>query len=194
MLIGLNGKKRSGKNTVADFMLEWAEEYNFPARQEAFADKLKLSAASAFGLPTEEAMFFCEDLKESGIITVASNEYHFEITGREFLQWYGTEAHRQLFDDRFWISQCLPEELDHKDELVIITDVRFSNEAEAIKIADGDMIRVVRADNETDDAHASEQPLSDDLIDIELLNDSNLQNLRWAARTAVERLYAQWLS
>lgn len=193
MLIGLSGKKRSGKNTVADFMLEWAEEYGFPASQQAFAEKLKLSAALAFGCSAHEAAFFCEDLKESGTISVTSDEFDFEISGREFLQWYGTEAHRQVFDDQFWIKQLLPENLNHQDELIVITDVRFPNEAEAIRIVGGDIIRVVRTDSETADEHASEQPLPEDLIDIEILNDSNLQNLRWAARTAIERLYAEWL-
>lgn len=194
MLIGLSGKKRSGKNTVADFMLEWAEEYNFPARQQAFADKLKMSAARAFGfVDPDESMSFCEDLKETGTIAVSSSSFNFEVSGRQFLQWYGTEAHRQIFDDRFWIQQLLPENMDHENELVVITDVRFPNEAEAIRVAGGDIIRVVRLDSEEPDAHLSEQALSDSLVDIEILNDSNLDSLRWAARTAVERLYAQWL-
>lgn len=194
MLIGLSGKKRSGKNTVSQFMMEWAADYNVPAKQQAFADKLKISAARAFGISEIDAINFCEDLKESGSISVKSSNFNFEVSGRQFLQWYGTEAHRQVFDDRFWIQQLLPDQIDHENQLIVITDVRFENEAEAIRVAGGDIIRVVRMDADGEDEHLSEQPLPDDLIDIEILNDSNLDNLRWAARTAVERLYIQWLS
>lgn len=192
MLIGLNGKKQSGKDTVAQFMLDWAKTNDFNARRVAFADQLKVSAARALGFPEDDALVFCNELKSSGVVSVKCLEYSFEISGREFLQRYGTEAHRELFGDDFWIHQVISEDLDHSNELLIVTDVRFPNEADAIHCAGGDVIKMVREGSE-EDSHPSEQDLDDSYIDIEILNDSDLDSLRWAATQCVERLYAEWL-
>ena len=50
MLIGISGKKRSGKNTVGAMVVEWLNEHGFDEAQVAFADQLKDEVAEATGV------------------------------------------------------------------------------------------------------------------------------------------------
>lgn len=116
-LIGLNGKARSGKDTTADFIQNWCERYNLTTGREAFARRLKESAAHALGVFDNEVEF-CNKLKgdyERAFISVrmatkgdGPNAEVAKISGREFLQYYGTEAHRDVFDQNFWVNAVLP--------------------------------------------------------------------------------------
>lgn len=117
-LIGLHGKARSGKDTTADLIQSWCDAHHFTSARHGFADKLKVSAAHALGV-FENEIDFCNSLKgdyERGFIEVrmatsgkGPNAVVSQITGREFLQYYGTEAHREVFGSDFWVDSLLPE-------------------------------------------------------------------------------------
>lgn len=116
-LIGLHGKARSGKDTVADFIQSWCNANGFTSARQGFADKLKISAAHTLGV-FENEVEFCNKLKgdyERGFIEVhmatkgdGPNAVVSKVTGREFLQYYGTEAHRDVFGSDFWVDSLLP--------------------------------------------------------------------------------------
>jgi hypothetical protein len=53
----------------------------------------------------------------------------------------------------------------------VISDVRFPNEARAIRAAGGHVIRLHRWQDGTSDTHVSELPLDRSLIDCEVTND-----------------------
>lgn len=127
-LIGLHGKARSGKDTTADLIQAWCKTHNFTSARQGFADKLKISAAHTLGV-FENEIEFCNKLKgdyERGFIEVrmanngeGPNAVVSQITGREFLQYYGTEAHRDVFGSDFWIDSLLPrteEKYGHRSE------------------------------------------------------------------------------
>lgn len=117
-LIGLNGSARSGKDTTADKIEAWCKENNLAVARHGFADKLKESAAHALGI-FEDEIAFCNKLKgdyERGTVQVrmasvaaGPNFLVKSITGREFLQYYGTESHRDVFGSNFWVDALLPE-------------------------------------------------------------------------------------
>lgn len=202
MLIGLHGKARSGKDTTAQFILEQAEGDSFAARRDAFADRLKISAARALGFQGDESecLMFCNDLKVAGRIELVWDNQVFNdlsenttweewgISGREYLQYYGTEAHRQVFADDFWVDACLPLDLDHSGEILVITDVRFENEAERIHELGGEVWHILRSGDAAFDNHASERPLPVRLIDNTLVNNRDLDHLRDLALSRMERL------
>lgn len=116
-LIGLNGKARSGKDTSADFIEKWCGHYGVTVAREAFARRLKESAAHSLGI-MEDEVEFCNKLKgeyQRTIIQVrmatpgdGPNAVVAELTGRQFLQYYGTEAHRDVFNQNFWVDAVLP--------------------------------------------------------------------------------------
>lgn len=180
-LIGLNGVAGSGKDTVCSFIKEWGSERGFTVKREAFADRLKLSAARIFfpEISVEEAVRWCNQMKEDGTLTaIVENEATrsaWPISGRVFLQRYGTEAHREVFGTDFWVTQALS---DLSADLTVVTDVRFPNEAEAILKLSGEVWHVVRPGQTGAGSHVSEQPLADHLYDAEILNDGSLDDLR----------------
>lgn len=218
VLIALAGKKQSGKGTVAGFIKEWASDRGLTAEERGFADKLKLSAARAFGLDTddfESVIKWADWLKSKGsVITVRAaiipgDSYHeTTISGRAFLQCYGTEAHRDLFGQDFWAEQLLPhgpsfdevadaaspivgdgvvlppnwtKNFDHAD-ICIISDLRFDNEARRVIEVGGQIWVVLRPDLEDDgDQHSSEKPLTEPVHGF-IMNDSDLNALRSRVR------------
>jgi len=164
------------------------EERYIEVRRDAFADRLKMSAAHALGV-FEEEIDFCNALKEEGWIEVKlpafggieGEEFTVErFTGREYLQWYGTEAHREVFADDFWIDLVVPQQGFERAsvDVLVITDVRFPNEARRIKDVGGSVWHIVRADQDEGDAHASEQVLPVELIDKRIHNDGTLEEFK----------------
>ncbi len=200
MLIGLTGFLESGKDTTFGFIKEWAEENGKMAYRVAFADKLKQSAANALGFrgTIEECVEFCNELKLDGSLLVMSDGFHAgrrQFSGREYLQWYGTEAHRDVFGFDFWIDQALgrPEETQAvalvPDAFCVVTDVRFDNEARAVRDRGGRIFRVIRSVNVMPGTHDSEVPIDDSLVEETIYNESTLEHLRQTVYTVMNRHY-----
>lgn len=179
MLIGLNGRKSAGKDTVyertAHIMADVVE-----VERASFADLLYESAAAAVGVSVE----FLRQVKNDPRFTVNvldanGDNYVAPRTIREYLQAYGTEAHRDVFGPDFWVEQLGPRLRDHKDRIVMVTDVRFPNEAEAVRAAGGVVVEIVGPEGRvTADAHASEAPLPAGLVDVVIQNTVRDDNFR----------------
>ncbi len=185
-LIGLHGKAGSGKDTAFQLL---EASLGIPVTRDAFADRLKLSAIRNF-LPDcslEDAYEICEGLKApGGMVVLYPSPDGIEVSGREFLQHYGTEAHRDVFADDFWVSAVLPDlsdkigfgREDSKDwDLLVVTDVRFPNEAAAVRQAGGEVWKIIRPELEVgpQDAHLSEIPLDGAYIDRIILNSGSIE-------------------
>ena len=127
MLIGIHGKAKTGKDTAASHLVE-----NYGFVRHAFADALKQTAATMFGVSIE--CFTNENLKDR------FNSY-WGISYREMLQKLGTECARDVFHQDFWIRRCA--KAVHADlnsdacAGVVISDVRFENEADWVRKAGG---------------------------------------------------------
>lgn len=187
-LIGLHGKAGSGKDTAYELLSGYLD---VRVKRDAFADRLKLSAIRNFkpDCTLEEAYEFCERLKSSGEISVIFDDEHvaYSVTGRQFLQHYGTEAHRQVFADDFWVDAVLPDRYDSQRgfgredandwDLLVITDVRFPNEAAAVRAAGGEVWQIVRPELDVgpQDAHLSEVPLNGSYVDRIILNSGTIE-------------------
>lgn len=194
-LIGLAGAKRSGKNTVAEMIAE-----RHDVKQVAFATKLKVAAMRALGCSDheEELVGLADDCKENWKFNVIVKHPEagdaiaaFGFDGRNYLQWFGSECGRQTFGDTFWIDQVLPNPLAQDGwpaamlsfmypecSGLVVTDVRFPNEAERIKSLGGQVWEVQRPGLGSGDAHASETPLPRELVDRVINNDGSLDDLR----------------
>lgn len=191
MIIGLAGAKESGKNTAARMINELFSD-DYEVKEWSFAAKLKQSAVAALTghvVPIEEAIEHCDWIKEHGIIRVDKGlEPMGKISGRQFLQWYGTEAHREIFGKDFWIDIVMNQipnpitELGTKEEwnsrIDVITDIRFPNEAIAVRSHGGKVLRINRPSIGEGDSHASEKPLENYLVWGEISNKGSLNDLR----------------
>ncbi len=180
MLIGLNGHKQAGKDTVyeraAHIMAGVIE-----VERVGFADKLYESAAASLGVSVEKLQEWKsnpEMVVHVGCWHSGEFEYQTERTIREYLQAYGTEAHRGVFGNDFWVDRAPIS--DHEGRLVFVTDCRFPNEARAIKWAGGSVVRVVGPPDveNSGDGHASEAPLPEYLIDAWIQNHVRDDNFR----------------
>lgn len=123
-VIGLGHKKGVGKDTAAARLQDKHRFYKV-----SFADSLKLAAKEIFGFTNKQLY---GDQKE----TV---DLYWNKTPREILQLMGSDALRNVIDLDIWIKslalrvQRLADN-DPSDTIrVVIPDVRYPNEAEAIK-------------------------------------------------------------
>lgn len=215
ILIGLTGKRGSGKNTVGEFIKDWAEQNGQKAELQGFADRLKLSFSRIWvpDATLEEALAFCDTIKNIGSIkhdTILPPELFNRfgvknvISGREALQNYGTEAHRSVFGTDFWVDQLLAVDgnSDSADpnwvsgwspdiDYAIITDLRFPNEAERIKELGGEVWEVTRPElNAQEDTHASEIPLPRVLVDEGIVNSGTLKELEQLTHKLLDYTFA----
>lgn len=169
MLVGLHGRLGSGKDAV----YERLRVLGFEPVRIAFADKLKVSAMACLGYSKDyfgeplhdwELVALANTLKDGGVIHIDLGDGdHHTVTGREYLQYAGTEGHRDVFGSDFWVEQALLGVTNETEGLHTVTDTRFPNEAEAILARGGEVWRIVGANEETGD-HPSEVPLPDEMI------------------------------
>jgi len=168
MIIGLNGRLKSGKDTTYGII----KEFNPEAIRISFAEKLKTSAAASLGIDVDTL----EDLKgREDLFFEMGDRHRFNI--RQYLQWYGTEGHRDIFGDDFWVDQALPLDIYHDNKLFVVTDMRFPNEFERVKALHGVRVKVERETATNHGSHASEQNL-DHMIDYFLDNTGTIDDLR----------------
>lgn len=164
MLIGLAGGIGAGKDTAFERI-----KVLFPDHEVvrvSFAAKLKQSAAALFGL--DDTFIESEKRNPKCLVQVVDDEdCGITLTFRQFLQRYGTEAHRDIFGDNFWVDAALPLDFDHTGKIVCVTDARFGNELQRIVDLDGINI-LLDAEQEvastTEAAHASETSVDMSLI------------------------------
>jgi len=171
MLIGINGKKYAGKNTVGDIL---ARNHGF--RTASFADPLKRSFAALLDVPVAFIETFKSDPGAIFGITVAEHQIVRAMTLREALQRYGTEAHRDVFGSDFWVDYAMAN-LPGDGEAVCFTDARFDNELSAIIAKGGVNIRVERPGLDDSDTHASEADPDPALIGYVIENDGTIEEL-----------------
>jgi hypothetical protein len=174
-LIGISGGRGSGKDTAYGIIEEWAVKQNLTSARRAFADPLKWSFARIFWpeISLEDAIDWCEDVKQNSVVSVLDAA----VTGRQALQNYGYESHRQLFGEEFWIEQVVPiknwrDKFSNNGRLTdicVVTDVRYENEAKRIRQAGGIMWNIER-DTGILDQHSSEAGIESYLIDYTIIN------------------------
>jgi hypothetical protein len=141
MIIGICGFIGSGKDTVADYLVNFHE-----FRRESFANTLKDAVSSVFGWDrtmlegrTKEAREWREQVDPWWAERLAMPT----LTPRWVLQYWGTEVCRKSFHDDIWIASLENKLRNSKDD-VVISDCRFPNEIQSIKNAGGMIIWVKR--------------------------------------------------
>lgn len=96
---------------------------------------------------------------------------------RKFLQWVGTEWARTIKSD-VWVNLLIGQvnNMMHRD--IIVTDVRFADEFEALKKLGFKMVRLTRTEkSEHVPTHASETSALDLMWDAIVINDGTLEEL-----------------
>ena len=141
MIIGICGFIGSGKDTVADFLVNFHE-----FRRESFASTLKDSVAAVFGWDRtllEGRTAEAREWREQVDPWWAERLDMPTLTPRWVLQYWGTEVARRSFHDDIWIAS-LENKLRNSKDNIVISDCRFPNEIQAIKKAGGQIVWVQR--------------------------------------------------
>lgn len=176
-IIGFTGYKGSGKSEAAKALHANAIQVNFAdALKEMFKD-----------LTTFNALYGPSEVRNSTCIRGT------QVTVRSALQTVGV-AMRDL-DPDFWVKLWKMRIADIASKYPLnpiiykywtVTDVRFPNEAEAIRDMGGCIIRLSRGINHYDN-HISELPLPEHLIDITIANSNTIKHLHNEVRKIAEQ-------
>lgn len=182
IIIGFSGLAGAGKSTAAHILSERRGFVVLP-----FAGPLK-AMTRAFGLTAAEMTIN----KESPLQRLNGR------SPRQFMQLLGTEFGRDLIGPNVWVDawrNSLGESaVEHfGDILAVADDVRFENEAAAIRGEGGLVVRIERdgAGSATGASHASEAGV---IADITITNDGSPAEFaakvlglldRWAAPEAI---------
>ena len=141
-IYGLGHTSRAGKDSLANFMVGDLIEYapQLKALKRGFAFKLKQICWELYswdGMMPPEYYDTPEGEKARDIPLPTIGKTPVEI-------WvaFGTPAVREQVYQPTWIDYLL--KTDHNCDVLIIPDVRFLNEAEAIKELGGTLVKVVR--------------------------------------------------
>lgn len=163
-IIGLTGKKFHGKDTAAEIIRKKHDVVCY-----SFAD------------PIKKAVSIIHEIPESVLNDPESKEKTLEEWGkspRELLQWLGTDVYRNQFGKEIWLKNMeLRIRNCPKGYPIIVTDVRFDNEAELIHRLGGSVWKVCASERvQLSDSHESERGIDENLVDLTLYNNGTLED------------------
>ena len=141
MIIGVCGFIGSGKDTIADYLMNIHQ-----FRRESFANALKDAISMVFGWDRdmlEGRTRQSREWREQVDPWWAKRLNMPDLTPRWVLQYWGTEVCRRVFHDDIWIA-ALENKLRNSQDDIVISDCRFPNEIKSIKAAGGIVVRVTR--------------------------------------------------
>jgi hypothetical protein len=195
MILGLSGYARVGKDEAAKTLVE---KYGF--ERIAFADKLRDFLYALNPIVFVSALEFDRDkfldpveyksirvrdvIDEYGWDGYKGTVHGTEIRG--LLQRLGTEAGRNTLWDSIWIDAAFAGKPE--DGRYVITDVRFPNEAEAVRERGGVIWRITRSGVGPANNHASETSLDNYDFDGYIQNDGTLEEYQEKIKSIAERI------
>ncbi len=170
LIIGFVGRKRSGKTIASEAIRKRCIANNVPFKRHGFADPIRQFALNV-GL-TDEQVFGSE--KETPLDMLGGK------SPRQFMQLFGTEFGRNMIHDKFWIAVWMKTLPSLSRGIVAVDDVRFQNEADAIRAVGGTLVRISRPfpDNQpVRDPHPSETEQDSIRVDYHIGNDRTIEVL-----------------
>jgi hypothetical protein len=176
LLVGLSGYARSGKDTAAVALSDLGFE------RRAFADAMKTALYRLNPLIPDG-----DDLTRIAVVvdTEGWERAKSRPEVRSLLQRLGTQAGRMVLGDDIWVDTALRD----LSERTVVTDVRFQNEADAIRSHHGIVIRIERPGVGPVNGHPSETGLEGYPFDAVVQNDGTVEELH--ANIAAE--VGQWI-
>lgn len=178
ILLGIAGRKGSGKDTLASSLLRWWGHSASLLKDGSIyhmADTLKEVSMGLFGLD-HSLVYGTQQQKESPTAYAWGDMPTYDLmadpkpprnkrmTGREFLQYFGTEVCRTMnpmVHIDATIKRILADEEQSMaiDYLAVVADLRFPNECDVIRRHGGKVVLLTRGEAAKSDGHASENSL-----------------------------------
>lgn len=176
--VGLVGKARAGKDTAAATLVHMGWQ------RVAFADPLRDMACAVDPYVEINGNRGHSFLRLSAVVDALGWEKAKQYPDvRRFLQRLGSDGVRDHLGDGLWVAAAM----SRADVPTVFPDVRFPNEAEAIRARAGIIVRIVRREHLTGEqaAHPSENALDELEPDATVCNDGTIADLQAAIRRLV---------
>lgn len=148
-IIALTGSKTVGKTTIAKAAQAWAINSKIVSFATPIKEMLWQMGVSYEALNGKEKESIIDPLGKSA---------------RELMQSLGTEWGRQTVNENIWVFAMQKQVERMSEDIIIIDDLRFPNEANWVLVNDGIIIELKREGVECNDQHSSEQPLPKQFI------------------------------
>jgi hypothetical protein len=169
MILALSGSARSGKDTIADYLVEHhgyvKMSFADPIREALYRLNPEITDMSGLIYKFQQAvnLFGWEDMKE-----------YFPMY-RVLMQRMGTEVGREMFGEDIWVNAAM--ERAKGNDRVVLADCRYPNEADAVRALGGKIWRVERDGVLPANEHASEHAMVGYDFDRRLDNSAELDVL-----------------
>lgn len=168
-LIGITGRARSGKDTLASFIIAAQGGYRY-----SFADPIR---AMLIPLGVDMGDPYWASRKEEIIPALG-------VSPRRLMQTLGTEWGRHLINPDLWLLMA-QQRLLHHGPGMIIPDVRFENEAAWVRKYGGRIIHLKRDSVTPIEEHVSEAGVEFvPETDMVLTNNGTLEEMQHLVRLA----------
>ena len=208
LIIGISGKKQSGKDTCASFLEKTLFDlYAFSVRRFGFADYLKeicmnlfdLTVYQCYGTNEDKNSLTCVKWRDFPVPSSkkkSKDERHPSgfMTAREVLQWVGTEIIRSM-KDTAWSDYLLRKAIPNSEvDIALLVDLRFPSEWKAINDVGGKTVRLTRHIDLNDRAE-SEIALDSDKFDYSKF-DAIIDNANFSIEETNDHLWScvyQWI-
>ena len=166
LIIGLTGRKRHGKSFFCDYVKERLISDGRSVECINFKDPL-LALALSIGWDGKK-----------------------DEKGRLLLQRLGTDVVRECIDTNYWVKRWSERVAACHTLVVLVDDVRFQNEAEAIKNFNSILVRVITPDQDGEiDNHPSEAGINPFYVDVTYNMRYGLKHIR----STVEEFYGTYI-
>lgn len=165
-LIGIAGKARSGKDTVANFIIAAVGGYRY-----SFADPIR---QMLIPLGVDMSDPYWQARKEEIIPALGCSPRHL-------MQTLGTEWGREHVNPNLWLTLA-HQRLLFSGPGMVISDIRFENEASWVRTLGGRIIHLDRTETTKVKEHVSEHGVATQPGDFILHNDGGLDDLQNAVK------------
>ena len=128
LIIQISGKKRAGKDTLAQFLRNAYQDQGKSVELMSFAEPLKDIAATILDVTPDQLDTFKNEPELYKLTTVNQNNLVTVTNYRSVLQLLGSEAMKKWFGPNVWVELLKHRINQSQADVIIIPDCRFKSE------------------------------------------------------------------
>lgn len=191
LLIAIGNRMQTGKDTFSYYLrTALSEKYGVVSSPVSFADPLKSAMASVFGLP--DGMLRGDGAARDAVVpewvqNIIDPRWREGAAGpmtcRQAMQIWGCQMRDHY--PGMWVEAAMARSRTSGFDLVVMADMRFQDEFDAVKEAGGYTIQMSRG-VPNPHAHFSEATLDNADYDLRIQNDLTLRELRHTANMVAD--------
>jgi dephospho-CoA kinase len=187
--VAISGKARSGKNLIAELLIEHLKLSQNEYRIRAFADPMKEIVKIMFPCADDECLYGASQLRSEIIDMIYHDEDARYLTYRKVLTDLGKQARK--YNKNIWIHNF---DYDLKKNAharaYVCSDARFLNEIEYLKDRGFYLIRVLRngTDIGKDVSETEQDTIPDSVFNKVIHNDYSIDQLSEEVKQIVDEL------